>query len=264
MNKIISVKNENGELLVSARELYKGLEIKTQYTKWINRMFEYGFEENIDYISISQKRLTVQGNETTYFDHILKIDCAKEIAMIQRNDKGKEVRKYFIECEKELKQPQVPQSYAQALLEAGRLALQNEQLQLENKQKQEVIEVITKDNITFDEFNKKVRSLVNIISKSKSITYSEVWRILYSYIDLKIGINLKLRQSNKMSKLQKERKDNNKKVYTNSTLKQKVSVLSTVKECEYDEIFRIINCYCNDHGIDIVNHNVLTIESSIA
>ena len=97
MNELINVKNENGELLVSARELHKGLGIKTQYTKWIDRMFEYGFEENIDYITISQKRLTAQGNETTYVDHILKLDCAKEISMIQRSEKGKQIRRYFIE-----------------------------------------------------------------------------------------------------------------------------------------------------------------------
>lgn len=104
MNELINVKQENGELLVSARELHKGLEVKTQYTKWVARMFEYGFEENVDYVTISQKRLTAQGNETTYTDHVLKLDCAKEIAMIQRSEKGKQVRKYFIECEKKLKE----------------------------------------------------------------------------------------------------------------------------------------------------------------
>lgn len=52
-------------------------------------MCEYGFTENIDYRTISQKRLTAQGNETTYTDHEITIEMAKEIAMIQRSDKGK-------------------------------------------------------------------------------------------------------------------------------------------------------------------------------
>ena len=98
------VKNEDGKLLVSLRELHEKLGIKTQFTKWAIRMFEYGFEENIDYIPVSQKRLTVQGNETTFTDYIVTIDMAKEICMIQRSDIGREFRKYFIECEKQLKE----------------------------------------------------------------------------------------------------------------------------------------------------------------
>lgn len=103
-NELINVKNENGKLLVSLRELHEKLGIKTQFTKWAIRMFEYGFEENIDYIPVSQKRLTVQGNETTFTDYIVTIDMAKEICMIQRSDIGREFRKYFIECEKQLKE----------------------------------------------------------------------------------------------------------------------------------------------------------------
>ena len=103
-NELINVKNEDGKLLVSLRELHEKLGIKTQFTKWAIRMFEYGFEENIDYIPVSQKRLTVQGNETTFTDYIVTIDMAKEICMIQRSDIGREFRKYFIECEKQLKE----------------------------------------------------------------------------------------------------------------------------------------------------------------
>lgn len=94
-------KNNDGSIAVSGRELHKGLEIETQYTKWISRMIGYGFEENIDFITISQKRLTAQGNETTFTDHIMTLDMAKEIAMIQRSEIGKQIRKYFIEVEKE-------------------------------------------------------------------------------------------------------------------------------------------------------------------
>lgn len=72
-------------------------------------MLKYGFEENLDYIAITQKKVTAQGNETTYIDHVIKLDMAKEICMLQRNDKGKKFRKYFIECEKRLKEQQLPQ-----------------------------------------------------------------------------------------------------------------------------------------------------------
>jgi anti-repressor protein len=67
-------------------------------------MCDYGFVENTDYVAVSQKRLTAQGNETEYTDHAIKLDMAKEIAMIQRSEKGKQARQYFIEVEKKFKQ----------------------------------------------------------------------------------------------------------------------------------------------------------------
>ena len=104
-NELIKIETREGfGRCVSLRELHEGLGIKTQFTKWAIRMFEYGFEENIDYIPVSQKRLTVQGNETTFTDYIITIDMGKEICMIQRSDIGREFRKYFIECEKQLKE----------------------------------------------------------------------------------------------------------------------------------------------------------------
>ena len=94
-------RNDDGTVAVSGRELHKGLEIETQYTKWIDRMIGYGFEENTDYITISQKRLTAQGNQTTYTDHIMTLDMAKEISMIQRSDIGRKIRGYFIKVERQ-------------------------------------------------------------------------------------------------------------------------------------------------------------------
>ncbi len=98
---------ENGEIAISGRELHEALEIKTQYTKWFERMTEYGYQENIDYIAISQKRLTAQGNVTTYIDHALTIDTAKEIAMIQRNEIGRAVRQHFIRIEDAWNSPEM-------------------------------------------------------------------------------------------------------------------------------------------------------------
>ncbi|UXR29873.1 antA/AntB antirepressor family protein [Staphylococcus simulans] len=94
-------RNEDGTVAVSGRELHKGLKIETQYTKWVNRMIDYGFEENIDFITISQKRLTAQGNQTTFTDHIMTLDMAKEISMIQRSEIGRKIRGYFIKVERQ-------------------------------------------------------------------------------------------------------------------------------------------------------------------
>lgn len=107
MNQLISItQNENNDSVVSGRELHEFLEVGTRYSIWFDRMVEYGFTENTDYLAIVQKRTTAQGNQTEYIDHALKLDMAKEISMIQRTAKGKEARQYFIQVEKEYKQQQ--------------------------------------------------------------------------------------------------------------------------------------------------------------
>ena len=100
MNEIIKITEVDGRQVVSARELYAFLDIQTPFTMWAERMFEYGFSENIDYVSLSQKSEKPQGGRPQ-LDYALTIDCAKEISMIQRNEKGKQARQYFIEAERE-------------------------------------------------------------------------------------------------------------------------------------------------------------------
>ena len=92
--------NEEGKQLVSARELHDFLEIKTDFRKWFPRMCEYGFEENIDYTPV---KFVHPMNLQECTDYAISIDMAKELSMIQRTEKGKQARLYFIECEKKLK-----------------------------------------------------------------------------------------------------------------------------------------------------------------
>lgn len=107
MNEItIAINYDNDIPTISGRELHEELGIKTQYSKWFARMCEYGFVENTDFIAVSQKRLTAQGNETTFTDHALTIDMAKEICMIQRSEIGKRCREYFLEVEKKWNSPE--------------------------------------------------------------------------------------------------------------------------------------------------------------
>lgn len=96
--ELIKVNKENNT--VSARELHEFLEVETRFNDWFKRMISYGFEENSDFRAITQKRVTAQGNMTTYIDYEITIDMAKELSMIQRTEKGKQARQYFIQCEK--------------------------------------------------------------------------------------------------------------------------------------------------------------------
>lgn len=117
MYELIKVQtNENNEQVVSGRDLHKFLEVGTQYSKWIERKIEkYGFIENIDFATVSQKRLTAQGNETTYIDHLMKLSMAKEVAMTENNEKGKQARMYFIKCEEAWNSPEMILSRANQL-----------------------------------------------------------------------------------------------------------------------------------------------------
>lgn len=119
MNELIKItQNDKGTNVVSARELYLVLGIKTEFTKWCERMFEYGFIENKDYARVIVKNDdNLKGGRSTLIDYALTIDTSKEISMIQRSPKGKEVREYFLACEKNLKQ--IVSSYETALITIG-------------------------------------------------------------------------------------------------------------------------------------------------
>ncbi|NFL55591.1 oxidoreductase [Clostridium botulinum] len=128
--------NKNGEVIISGRELHEFLGVKTRYDIWFDRMKQYGFIENQDFTAIVQKRTTAQGNETTYTEHAMKLDMAKELAMIQRNEKGKQARQYFIAVEKAWNSPEMIMKRA---LEIANNNVQN--LKLENEeQKQQLKE----------------------------------------------------------------------------------------------------------------------------
>ena len=106
MNNLINVTlNENQEPVVSGRQLHQVLGVKTEYKKWFSRMTDYGFTENEDFVRVTQKCPTLGGVQNMT-DHVLKLDMAKEIAMIQRTNKGKEVRQYFIQVEKDFNSPE--------------------------------------------------------------------------------------------------------------------------------------------------------------
>jgi phage anti-repressor protein len=104
MQELIKITQDaQGNRVVSARELHEFLSIKANFTDWCKRMFEYGFTENIDYQAIHNFVKASNGiGGVNKIDYALTIDTAKEIAMIQRNDKGKQAREYFIACEKAL------------------------------------------------------------------------------------------------------------------------------------------------------------------
>lgn len=116
MNKLINVTlNDNHEPIVSGRQLHEALDVKTKYADWFNRMIDYGFAENQDFLLLKNEQQTGRGGHNKV-DHVIKLDMAKEIAMIQRTERGKQVRQYFIQVEKDFNSPE--KIMARALLMA--------------------------------------------------------------------------------------------------------------------------------------------------
>ena len=104
MTELIKITtNESGNQVVSARELHKFLEVETRFNDWISRMMNYGFVENVDYQVLLKNEYNLSGGRPST-DYALTLDTAKEISMIQRSEKGKLARQYFIECEKRLRE----------------------------------------------------------------------------------------------------------------------------------------------------------------
>ena len=119
MYKLIKVQtNENNEQVVSGRDLHEFLEVGTRYNDWINkRIKEYGFVENIDFVLVTQKKVTNNPKNpyTEITDHLMKLSMAKELAMIENSEKGKVIRKYFIKCEEAWNSPEMILSRANQL-----------------------------------------------------------------------------------------------------------------------------------------------------
>ena len=113
MDELVPVqKQKDGSVVVSGRDLHGFLEVQTPYTKWLNRMSEYGFDENVDFVVIDKivHDDTAFGGSRKITDHAMTLDMAKEISMIQRTERGKQARQYFIQVEKRYKQQQLPQT----------------------------------------------------------------------------------------------------------------------------------------------------------
>ena len=108
MNEIQSINlvdfTPEGKVEISGRQLHMKLNVKTRYNDWFSRMVEYGFVEGTDFYSNLSKTSSDGGRPST--DHILTLNMAKEIAMLQRTPEGQEIRRYLIKVEEDWNSPE--------------------------------------------------------------------------------------------------------------------------------------------------------------
>lgn len=171
MNDLIPLTSNEGVQAVMGRDLHYFLEVSTPYDKWFPRMVEYGFEEGKDF---STKMSESTGGRPRQ-DHIVTLDMAKELSMIQRTDKGKQARQYFIECERRAKQPQIDASQI-TRLELIQIALnaEEERLALETKNKQLEPKAEAYDSFMDSTGKYNVGTVAKMLGKSQNWLFREL------------------------------------------------------------------------------------------
>ena len=142
MNELIKIEvKDNGQRLVSARELHNFLQVGRDFTTWVKgRITEYSFIENTDFTVVAIAPQSGGANNRggqNKVDYAITIEMAKELCMVEKNDYGKQARRYFIECEKQLKEGYQSQlnHYEQAKAEIDLLGVTARVLNLNDNSK---------------------------------------------------------------------------------------------------------------------------------
>ena len=162
MNELIKITYNNDRPAVSARDLHGFLEVKTAYKDWFPRMCEYGFTEGEDFNPLKIERVQNEGERMvtrTVDDAVLTIDMAKELCMIQRNEKGKQARQYFLQMEKDWTSPE--KVMARALQIAG-----DKLKRLENKVEADVPKVLFADAVSASKTSILVGELAKLLKQN--------------------------------------------------------------------------------------------------
>lgn len=213
--------NENGEQLVSGRELHEFLEVQTPYDKWFPRMCEYGFSEGTDFSTFLSE--STGGRPKT--NHAMTLDMAKEISMIQRTEKGKQARQYFIEVEKQYKLDTASLSPELQFMNSVVQSLAKQEMatkQLSNKL-DNITEIVA---LNTTDWRKDCRNLVNKMAKTQGSfgAYQEIQAAIYEEVDRRAGSSLNIRLTNLRRRMAEEGASKSKRDKTN-----KLDVIETDK-----------------------------------
>ena len=159
MDELIRINYDSERPTVNGRDLHDALGINTKYADWFPRMCEYGFSEGQDYCSILRNRSDgLPGKGLT--DHLLTIDMAKQLCMIQRTDIGRKFRQYFIQVEEAWNSPEA--------IMARALQFANQQLALLSQQNLALTETVAIQNQQITEMKPKV-SYYDVVLNCKDL-----------------------------------------------------------------------------------------------
>ena len=175
MNELVKVHYEDANHpTVMGRELHKALGVGTRYNDWFTRMIDYGFAEGIDFYS-KMSKTSEQGGRPS-IDHQLTLDMAKELCMIQRTEKGKTFRQYFIEVEKAWNSPEMVMTRALQIAQRQLDSVKAINVQLETTvkvQEQQIAELQPK--ASYYDIVLNCKDLVSTSVIAKDFGKSAIW-----------------------------------------------------------------------------------------
>ncbi len=154
---LIKINQENDRITVSARELHEFLQVKTAFKDWFPRMCEYGFEEGVDFCSFLSETSEQGGRPAK--DAQLTIEMAKEICMLQRNQRGKVARQYFIQLEKDWNSSEKVMARALKIADEKIVFLNQKNLLLEQQ---------------IAEYEPKIQYLDEILASKGTVTITQI------------------------------------------------------------------------------------------
>ena len=253
MNEIITVNYDSEQPTVLGRDLHEALEIKTEYKKWFSRMCEYGFDENVDFIKVTQKCLTSSTGQNIT-DHQLTIPMAKEICMLQRSEKGKMCRQYFIGIEEKWNTPEVVMARAlqmanrkldevrntnmlleervNTLLEDNNTLLESNNTLLESNEELTTSNKVFVTNVNTWDYKSILNSLVRVYAMTCfSGRFGQAWNDYFKQLKYKYHIDLKKRK-------------------VSSEVKGNEAIIDLLREDEISDAVRMIVAICEENGIN--------------
>ena len=200
---------DTGEKVVYGTELHEVLKVKSKFADWIkNRLQDCDAIECEDFETFS--KILEKGRPST--EYLIRLDTAKEMAMLERNDIGKQVRKYFIEVEKRHKQTTIDRSQLSPQLQQF-YALADGQAKMELEQKRQaehlsrIEQTVTNMKEIFGQpigdWKAEINSRVREISQRSGIDYQALYNQLYGELETTAHCSLKRLQDNKVARMEK-------------------------------------------------------------
>lgn len=238
MNELIkTLTRDDGTIAVSGRELHDFLEVDTPYTQWFDRMIDYGFTQNIDFKGLSQKSEKPIGGRPR-IDHVMTLDMAKEVAMIQRTDRGKQARQYFIEIDKQAHHDMTGLSPATRAAVAATQALAAQERRL-NRVDAKVNAISDIVSISTMDWRRATREIITKIAHMRGDDYQATRNDIYKDVEQRGGYSLSTRLTNLRNRMAGEGQSLSKRNKTN-----KVDVIGNDKR-----LIEIYMAVVKDHAI---------------
>ena len=151
---------------ISARDLYRELEVTDRFSRWFERMVAYGFEENRDYTSVKSSTLVNNSAVRELQNYELSVDMAKHICMVQKTEKAKQVRQFLIELEKAWNSPEQVMARALKLADETIEQLKNNNLLLEKKIEEDKPKTLFADAVSSSKTSILVGEMAKILKQN--------------------------------------------------------------------------------------------------